>query len=61
MLIEKGRSRESREDCVQPIVITAVLKPKDGCGEQLIQALQKVRAALRVRFLTRKLAPFLGL
>lgn len=32
---------------MQTIVITAVLKPKDGCEQKLLQALQKVKAASR--------------
>lgn len=32
---------------MKPIVITAILKPKDGCEDQLFQALQKVQAASR--------------
>jgi len=32
---------------MKPIVITAILKPKPGCEDQLFQALQKVQAASR--------------
>lgn len=32
---------------MKPIVINAILKPKDGCEDKLFQALQKVQAASR--------------